>query len=371
MILVALMVLLVPELLTGPIRSAPRAAAVASSAEEPPLRSYTINLADDTHSRSAAATASGPQQPTSLSVAQPAAAESPPPASSAAPRAPQAPPAAPPPDAPPPPAAGPPRRAAPADAGEERAGERRSGERSEQRRRGFRRVDGAARQLRQPHERRTPGAAGQGRGLQGERLPGQLRTAAVPGAGRPGARPRGGDAAGGEVAGRGSQWLDRAEVAGRVTRCVGNACDALVQFAPRAMTAITPASDEPDRLPADCHDRALGDRGCGARFPARGSRRGSLGHRPVPRLALLRSRRAAPGRPHVGFRGAALGGPGHYRAAGAAARRRRRCGARALRAAVDFQRHGPAARLRLWRAARLGAARRVRHSRPAAAPAGG
>jgi DedD protein len=98
MILVALMVLLVPELLTGPIRSAPRAAAVAPSAEEPPLRSYTINLADDAHSRSAAATASGPQQPTSLSVAQPAAAESPPPpASSAAPRAPQAAPAAPPP----------------------------------------------------------------------------------------------------------------------------------------------------------------------------------------------------------------------------------------------------------------------------------
>ena len=98
MILVALMVLLVPELLTGPIRSAPRAAAVALSAEEPPLRSYTINLADDAHSRSAAATASGPQQPTSLSVAQPAAAESPPPpASSAAPRVPQAAPAAPPP----------------------------------------------------------------------------------------------------------------------------------------------------------------------------------------------------------------------------------------------------------------------------------
>jgi len=98
MILVALMVLLVPELLTGPIRSAPRAAAAAPSAEEPPLRSYTINLVDDTHSRSAAATASGPQQPTSLSVAPPAAAEStPPPASSAAPRAPEAAPAAPPP----------------------------------------------------------------------------------------------------------------------------------------------------------------------------------------------------------------------------------------------------------------------------------
>src|SRR6202795_4692090 len=61
MILVALMVLLVPELLTGPIRSAPRAAAVAPSAEEPPLRSYTINLADDTHSRSAAPHA--PQPP--------------------------------------------------------------------------------------------------------------------------------------------------------------------------------------------------------------------------------------------------------------------------------------------------------------------
>ena len=101
MILVALMVLLVPELLTGPIRSAPRTAAVASSAEEPPLRSYTINLADDAHSRSTAATASGPQQPTSLSVAQPAAAEStPPPAPSAAPRAPQAAPAAPPPPMP-------------------------------------------------------------------------------------------------------------------------------------------------------------------------------------------------------------------------------------------------------------------------------
>ena len=105
MILVALMVLLVPELLTGPIRSAPRVAAVAPSAEEPPLRSYTINLADDTHSRTAAATTSGPQQPAPLSAgaapssaAQPAAAEStPPPASSAAPRAPQAPPAAPPP----------------------------------------------------------------------------------------------------------------------------------------------------------------------------------------------------------------------------------------------------------------------------------
>ena len=51
-ILVALIVLLVPELLTGPIRSAPRA--MASAAGEPPLRSYTITLGDETtHSKPA------------------------------------------------------------------------------------------------------------------------------------------------------------------------------------------------------------------------------------------------------------------------------------------------------------------------------
>jgi DedD protein len=61
-ILVALIVLLVPELLTGPVRSAPRVAAAASSAEEPPLRSYTINLADDAHPRTTTL-ASGPEQP--------------------------------------------------------------------------------------------------------------------------------------------------------------------------------------------------------------------------------------------------------------------------------------------------------------------
>ena len=83
-ILVALMVLWVPELLTGPIRPAPRATAMAPSAEEPPLRSYTINLADDAPSRSTAATSSGPQQPTPLeagaprgSAAQPGSAEAP------------------------------------------------------------------------------------------------------------------------------------------------------------------------------------------------------------------------------------------------------------------------------------------------------
>ena len=52
-IVVALMVLLVPELLTGPIRSAPRAAPAAPSSEGAPLRSYTISLADDPKAASA------------------------------------------------------------------------------------------------------------------------------------------------------------------------------------------------------------------------------------------------------------------------------------------------------------------------------
>jgi cell division septation protein DedD len=63
-ILVALIVLLVPALLTGPIRSLPHpiAAATPTSAEEPPLRSYTIHLADDAHAH-ATTHASGPEQP--------------------------------------------------------------------------------------------------------------------------------------------------------------------------------------------------------------------------------------------------------------------------------------------------------------------
>jgi DedD protein len=68
-ILVALIVLLVPELLSGPVRSAPRAAVVTSSSEEPPLRSYTINLADDAHSRGTASQTSGPQQPAPIAAA--------------------------------------------------------------------------------------------------------------------------------------------------------------------------------------------------------------------------------------------------------------------------------------------------------------
>ncbi len=61
-ILVALIVLLVPELLRGPFRVAPRAAA-ASAGEEPPLRSYTINLADDTRAHGTSGGASGPEPP--------------------------------------------------------------------------------------------------------------------------------------------------------------------------------------------------------------------------------------------------------------------------------------------------------------------
>jgi cell division septation protein DedD len=71
-ILVALIVLLVPELLTGPVRSAPRAAVVAPSPEEPPLRSYTINLSDDAHTRSVALPASEPEPPAPLATAPPA-----------------------------------------------------------------------------------------------------------------------------------------------------------------------------------------------------------------------------------------------------------------------------------------------------------
>jgi cell division protein FtsN len=77
---------LVPELLTGPIRLAPRAALAASSAEEPPLRSYTINLADDARARSGTASANGPEQPAPLPATQadtpssPSPAPTPPPA---------------------------------------------------------------------------------------------------------------------------------------------------------------------------------------------------------------------------------------------------------------------------------------------------
>jgi cell division septation protein DedD len=81
-ILVVLIVLLVPELLSGPSRSVPAPQAAATSSEEPPLRSYTINLADDAHTAATSAgpsnaspQASGPAQPTpipdSTSTSQP------------------------------------------------------------------------------------------------------------------------------------------------------------------------------------------------------------------------------------------------------------------------------------------------------------
>jgi len=76
-ILVALIVLLVPELLTGPVGSATRSQAVASSIEGPPLRSYTIKLADEARLRGASAH-SGPEQPAPLPPAPaPAAAATP------------------------------------------------------------------------------------------------------------------------------------------------------------------------------------------------------------------------------------------------------------------------------------------------------
>jgi DedD protein len=66
-ILVVLIVLLVPELLSGPSRTAPapQAAAPSSSTEEPPLRSYTIDLANESRgSTPSAGTSNAPPQPT-------------------------------------------------------------------------------------------------------------------------------------------------------------------------------------------------------------------------------------------------------------------------------------------------------------------
>lgn len=98
-ILVALIVLLVPELLTGPLRSTskPQGGATAS-AEEAPLRSYTIDLADDSRTRggsssnpaTAPSEAGGPAQqaPADSNAAKPATiSEGSPSAESAAPEA--------------------------------------------------------------------------------------------------------------------------------------------------------------------------------------------------------------------------------------------------------------------------------------------
>ena len=89
-ILVALMVLLIPELLTGPVRSIPRAAALGSQTGEPPLRSYTIDLAEEARARSGSQ-ANGPQQPAPL-LAAASSETAAPQASPATPPAPTAPP---------------------------------------------------------------------------------------------------------------------------------------------------------------------------------------------------------------------------------------------------------------------------------------
>jgi DedD protein len=61
-ILVVLIVLLVPELLSGPKGPAtPSSAATSAASEEPPLRSYTINLGDDSHPQ--AGGGNGPSMP--------------------------------------------------------------------------------------------------------------------------------------------------------------------------------------------------------------------------------------------------------------------------------------------------------------------
>jgi DedD protein len=73
-ILVALIVVLVPELLNGPLRPAARVHGPATPAEEPPLRSYTINLADEPRGGSTAFGMQPPTAaPTATAVAAPAA----------------------------------------------------------------------------------------------------------------------------------------------------------------------------------------------------------------------------------------------------------------------------------------------------------
>jgi DedD protein len=74
-ILVVLIVLLVPELLSGPSRPAATPAGAANSSEEPPLRSYTINLGEDSRTRAGAA-GNGPAMPQPNPPEQPATAPS-------------------------------------------------------------------------------------------------------------------------------------------------------------------------------------------------------------------------------------------------------------------------------------------------------
>jgi DedD protein len=95
-ILVVLIVLLVPELLSGPSRPAPAPQAAATSSEEPPLRSYTIDLMDEAHPAGSGSSAtnpspqaSGPTQPPTI-VEPPPAGSQPPQTAASAPAASQA-----------------------------------------------------------------------------------------------------------------------------------------------------------------------------------------------------------------------------------------------------------------------------------------
>jgi len=96
-LLVALIVLLVPEMLHGPIRPAVQARGNESTAEEAPLKSVTISLADDTHAGSSAAQ---PQTPAPVApAAEPAASTAPSPPAAASSTPPTHPAVAPPPQA--------------------------------------------------------------------------------------------------------------------------------------------------------------------------------------------------------------------------------------------------------------------------------
>lgn len=84
LILVGLIVVLVPELLSGPIARTVNTHGPVSPAEEPPLRSYTINLADEARggSGSARPQPSAPAAPVTAAP-EPAAATTPPPTAAA------------------------------------------------------------------------------------------------------------------------------------------------------------------------------------------------------------------------------------------------------------------------------------------------
>src|SRR5579862_5815368 len=84
LILVGLVVVLVPELLSGPIARTVNTHGPVSAAEEPPLRSYTINLADEPRggSGSARPQPSAPAAPVTAAP-EPAAATTPPPTAAA------------------------------------------------------------------------------------------------------------------------------------------------------------------------------------------------------------------------------------------------------------------------------------------------